>query len=164
METEQKLGIKTFLYYLYQSVTTGIGILFLAFVIFSINPSLGFISSGLFIFAFFVIAAGVVRSWIKYVSCTFVLGEHALIIKRGIISKKEISIPYRQIQNVNLEQSAIYRIMNVSKLIILTAGQDGNDTVGESEGVFDVIDASVAKYLQEDLLKRTNIQQVETAR
>lgn len=163
MENEQKLGIKTFLYYLYQRVGTGIAIFLLAFVIYIFNPGLGPIAFLVSIIALITVVIGVIISWFKYINCTFILGEHALIIKRGILSKKSASIPYRQIQNVGIEQSLSYRLLGVSKLVILTAGHDDNDTVGDAEGVFDVIDALTAKKLREDILRRTNVQQVETA-
>ena len=164
MATEQKLGIKTFFYYLYRSLAIGIGLLILSLLLPNTNQAFHFIAYGLLILSFLIIVAGAINSWVKYISCTFILSEYALIIKHGLINKKEISIPYRQIQNVNIDQSAANRMMGVSKLIILTAGQESNPRAGESEGVFDVIDASVAKELQENLLRRTNVQQIEQSR
>ncbi len=162
MGTEQKLGIRTFLYHLYQNIATGVAILILAFVLAVVNPGLSSVAFVLTIVSFLIVAAGAARGWLKYISRTFVLDEHALIIKQGILSKKETSIPYRQIQNVNIEQSLSRRIMGVSNLIILTAGEDNNDTAEKSKGVFEIIDISVARNLQENLLKRTNVQQVES--
>lgn len=74
------------------------------------------------------------------------------------MSKKEVSIPYRQIQNINIEQTFSHKMMRVSKLIILTAGSDNADKVGESEGVFEIIDSELALKIREELLKRTNTQ------
>lgn len=162
MGTEQKLGIRTFLYHLYQNIATGVAMLILALVLVIVNPGLGFIASVLAALSFLVVVAGTIYSWLRYISCTFILDEHALIIKRGILSKKETSIPYRQIQNINIEQTPSRRIMGVSNLIILTAGEDNNNTVGKSEGVFNIIDISMARSLQESLLERINVQQIKS--
>lgn len=163
MDIQQSLGARTLIYYLYRNTLLGVILLIVSFVIGTINPDIGLISSALMVLSFFIIIVGAIRGWIKYVSCTFVLGEYALIIRRGILSKRETSIPYRQIQNVDISQSFSNRMMGVSKLVILTAGHDDNDNTGESEGIFDVIQSSVASELQEELLKRTNIQQIKQA-
>jgi len=97
-------------------------------------------------------------SWFKYISCDFTLGENAFSIRKGVLSKKEVSIPYRQIQNIDIEQSFNFKMMGVCKLVILTAGNDNNDKDGESEGVFDVIDFKVASSIKEMILQKTNIQ------
>jgi uncharacterized membrane protein YdbT with pleckstrin-like domain len=70
------------------------------------------------------------------------------------LSKKEISIPYRQIQDINIEQTFYFKMMGVSKLVVLTAGSDDNDKEGEAEGIFEVIDSSVAEKIREELLQK----------
>ena len=52
------------------------------------------------------------------------LDTDALKIKRGILSKEEIAIPYRQIQDVDIEQSISDRMWGVARLAILTAGHE----------------------------------------
>ncbi len=89
------------------------------------------------------------------------LDTDALKIRRGILSKEEIAIPYRQIQDVDVDQSISDRIWGVARLAILTAGQEktgeGND---ESEGIFPAIDRVLAESLQTELLKRADIEKV----
>ncbi len=174
METAQKLGIKVFLYFLYKKIIIGIILLILSFVALYYKDVIGlklfFILGGKAgsiinssIILFFVISliflfGGIILSWLDYISCTFILGDNAFSIKRGILNKKEVSIPYRQIQNVSIEQNFSSRTMGVCKLVVLTAGNDNNDKDGEAEGVFDIIDSGVAVKLKNELLHRSNIQ------
>ena len=55
-------------------------------------------------------------------------------------------------------------MMGVSKLVILTAGNDNNDKEGESEGIFQVIDSNIAEKMRTDILERANIQEVKEVR
>jgi len=175
MNTNQKLGIRVFYYYLSKRILTGIILLIISFFISSLKSVMisklvlvfplttttsivsGFII-GLFILSFLLIVFGLFISWFEYISFNFILSENALIIRRGFFSKKEISIPYRQIENIDIEQSFNFKMMGVSKLVILTAGNDNNDKEGESEGVFEVIDSKIAVNIREIILQKTNIQ------
>jgi len=175
MNTSQKLGIKVFYYYLSKKISAGIALLVVSFIISSFKDSMvsglnSFLSlitatsivtyfiNGLFIVSVLLLVLGGLMSWFKYISCDFTLGENAFSIRKGVLSKKEVSIPYRQIQNIDIEQSFNFKMMGVCKLVILTAGNDNNDKDGESEGVFDVIDFKVASSIKEMILQKTNIQ------
>lgn len=174
MNIPQKLGIKVFYYYLFQKVFVGILFLVVFFIIASLKSflvsSLVFIFPlsvaivivnyfivGLFAVSIVFIAGGFLMSWLLYIRCTFSINDDSFNISRGIFSKKEISIPYRQIQDINIEQTFYFKMMGVSKLVVLTAGNDDNDKEGEAEGIFEVIDSSMAEKMREELLQKTNI-------
>jgi putative membrane protein len=178
MNIEQKLGIKVFYYYLSRRVLVAILLFLVSFVIFSFNEVIvskivflfpvsvavaivDYFIGGLFVISILALAAGFLLSWLQYISCTFALEENSFNIRRGIFSKKEVSIPYRQVQDVDIDQTFFNKLMGVSKLVILTAGNDDNDEEGEAEGIFEVIDADVAEKLREDILRRTNVQTVK---
>lgn len=175
MNTEQKLGIKVFYYYLSKRVIVGLLLLIVSFIFTSfkavIIPKIAFLlpmsiaigianylTIGLFIVSFLFILGGFFMSWLNYISCTFTLGEQSFNIKRGILNKREVFIPYRQIQDISIEQTFYNKMMGISKLVILTAADDNNDTEGESEGVFEVIDSNLAQKIQKELLEKTNVQ------
>ena len=100
-------------------------------------------------------------SWLIYENYKFALGEDALKIKRGVFTREEIAIPYRQIQDVDIEQDFYYRIIGVSRLVILTAGHEDEKTAkDETEGVLPAIDSALAERLQSQLLTRANVQTV----
>ena len=177
MHTPQKLGIKVFYYELSKKITTGLLLLIAAFVLLSFKSFLiskitlllpagaaaatvSYFTFGLFIISFLFIAGGILISWFYYIGCTFTLDEHSFNIRRGIFNKKETFIPYRQIEDIDIEQSFFHRIMGVSRLVILTAGDD-NDKEDETEGIFEIIDSHVAEQMRKDILQKTHIQTVK---
>lgn len=103
----------------------------------------------------------ILNACIDYVTKEFMLDRYALRIRSGFLSRQEITIPYDQIQNVNMNESIIGRIFGVSELIVLTAGNE--DDGEESSGTFSTIDRSWAVTLQDELLKRSSIQEVRPA-
>lgn len=108
----------------------------------------------LFLLTYFV-------SWLIYTHYKFSLGENSLKIKRGIFDKEEVAIPYRQIQDVDIERDLGFQMMGLSRLVILTAGHDDEKkSDDESEGVFPALDKDLAEWLQKELLERANIQKV----
>jgi uncharacterized membrane protein YdbT with pleckstrin-like domain len=90
------------------------------------------------------------------------MAEDSLKIKRGILSKTENAIPYRQIQNVDIERSFMFQMLGLSRLIILTAGHEDENVKGtdEAEGVIPAVDQKIASWLQTELLKRADVQKV----
>jgi len=177
MGTSQKLGIKVFYYYLSKKISVGLLLLIASIVFSSLKSAIiskiiflfpkslstaivSYFSIGLFIVSILLIFGGLLMSWFNYINLSFTLDENSFNIRRGIFSKKEVSIPYRQIQDVDIEQTFFNRMMGVGKLVILTAGNDDHDKEGESEGVFRVIDYKVAEQMRKDILQRTNVQTV----
>ena len=177
MENEQRLGVRVLVLYLCKNLMIGIGLLILSFVLMSfqdavasrsfgsfslgtMGPTLNLLIEASFVASLFALLIGAEISWLFYVDCTFSIGEDAFTIKRGILSKTQISIPYRQIQDVYLNQSLLHRILGVSKIVILTAGNDIHEKEDESEGIFEMIDSAVARKLKETILERSNIQKV----
>ena len=90
----------------------------------------------------------------------FLMSDDSLKIKRGILNKVENAIPYRQIQNVDIERNFTFQMLGLSRLIILTAGHEDEATKGsnESEGIIPAIDSKLAEWLQTELLKKADIQ------
>jgi len=113
-----------------------------------------------FLLSFFI-------AWLIYINYKFCLGEDSLKIKRGILNKEEIAIPYRQIQDVDIDRDLSFRMMGLSRIVILTAGHEdsrdsGDDPLerGQSEGYLPALDCDLAEWLQAQLLQRTNVQKV----
>jgi uncharacterized membrane protein YdbT with pleckstrin-like domain len=101
-------------------------------------------------------------AYLTYANYLFMLDSDALKIKRGILSKEETAIPYRQIQDVDIEQNISDRIWGVARLAILTAGHEEAKEGDEdtSEGILPAIDRALAESLQTELLKRADIEKV----
>jgi len=100
-------------------------------------------------------------SWLIYINYKFMLGEDSLKVKRGILNKEEVAIPYRQIQDVDIERDLAFQMMGLSRIAILTAGhEDKDDKDDQSEGILPAMDKDLAEWLQTELLKRANVQKV----
>ncbi len=119
----------------------------------------------LLFFALFILllVADLLFSYITYISYEFLLDDNALRIRKGLISKNETSIPYRQIQDVDMEESITDRIFGVARLAVLTAGHEDKEPDSKedfSEGAFPAIDKDEALSIREALLKNANIEKV----
>jgi uncharacterized membrane protein YdbT with pleckstrin-like domain len=180
-----KLGGKALFVYIVDHTLPALGFLFLAAVIALFEPlfnmtlssyasvpittlssidsavsSLALACVGLFLVCFCV---GFLIAWLKYLNYRYILDDTALEIQQGILFKETVSIPYRQIQNVDIKRSVLYRIFGLSSVFILTAGREdinSGDGSNDSEGIIPIIDKDHAESLREILLGRTHVQEV----
>ncbi len=108
-----------------------------------------------------VFAITLLVAWLISANYKYCLGDDSLKIKRGILNKEEVAIPYRQIQDVDIRRDLSFQMLGLSRIVILTAGHDddrpGND---ESEGILPALDKDLAEWMQAELLKRANVQKV----
>lgn len=173
---EQNYGPRAFTFYLFQNSIFSVMLFFFVVILSTQRESilsflplnqmnvsvdlastiLTYVIGGFFILTALIIALGIIMSWIQHISHTFVMDEDAIKIKVGILDKNEVTIPYRQVQAVNTVRPLFYRMMGVSKIVIFSAGNDYDDREGETEGIFDIVDAKVADYIQSELLKRSS--------
>ena len=91
----------------------------------------------------------------------FMLDDHSFHIRRGILMVKEKLIPYRHIQNVDLEQPYHYRIFGVVRLNITTARvdtfADEKDKKHDSKHLIPLMDKKIAKELSHFLVTKGNM-------
>lgn len=99
-------------------------------------------------------------AWLTYINLTYELTDNAFTVRRGIFDKEETSIPYRQIQSIDLRQDIIGQIFGFSTIVVLTAGHDQKDEEGEAEAEFPAMDRALAANLREELLKRSETERV----
>jgi uncharacterized membrane protein YdbT with pleckstrin-like domain len=101
-------------------------------------------------------------TWLIYSRYKFCLGEDSLKIKRGVLNKEEVAIPYRQIQDVDIRRDLSFQMLGLSRIIILTAGHEDDEKPGDddTEGILPALDKDLAEWLQAELLKRANVQKV----
>jgi membrane protein YdbS with pleckstrin-like domain len=101
---------------------------------------------------------GLIGATIQYLAFSYCLDEHSLKVKTGILDIHEDAIPYRQVQDINNRRNLLFRLLGISKLIILSGGtEDAGDANDESKNIIPAIDKHVAEYLQEELIKRANV-------
>lgn len=168
---EQTLGPKT--YWLFFSQKVDMAAIFFVFAIFlsflgrtTVVPleykriiSIGSMTClGITLISFFI---ALIATRLIYKNHSFCLTADSLKIKEGVFSKQEIAIPYRQIQSVDITRSLFQQVMGVSRLVIITAGHDDLETEhNEARGMMSVIDKELAEALQEELLRRADVQKI----
>ena len=172
LDTWNRLGSRTYWLFVSQKLEVAGGF-FLVAILFSIArslsiapkatvPFLGLAGITCFIIFFIALGYAFLSSWILYKSHEYCLAEDALKIRQGIITKTELAIPYRQIQNVSIERTFSDQILGLSRLVILTAGEDSDNkgSGGESEGLLPALDKNLAAELQNELIKRADVEKV----
>jgi putative membrane protein len=105
-----------------------------------------YLIAGFLVFLFILI----IYSYLSYLRFSFFLDEEKqeFVIQKGVLSKEHISIRLDKIQQVNINQSLIQRIIGVYSLDIDTAGSD------KKEASIKAIDHHTATILRERLLNR----------
>ena len=94
----------------------------------------------------------------------FVLSPDAFKIRRGVFHKEEFAIPYRQIQNIEIERTFRQQMLGLSTLIILTAGNEAGQTGSDApEGIIESVDREVAERVRDELLRRASGQKAGEA-
>jgi putative membrane protein len=175
-EVYHTMGKKTFWIFFLQRINAALILLLLTIVLFVLGQQ-AFLATTQFgdlagytmmaawiALALFVIALAItfLVAWLVYSTYKFCLGDDSLKIKRGILNKEEVAIPYRQIQDVDLKRDLSFQMMGLSQIIILTAGHDEDEKPGDddTEGILPALDKNLAEWMQAELLKRANVQKV----
>lgn len=115
----------------------------------------------LLLLVFFLLLVGaVIIAFFQYIAYEFMLDEHALKIRSGIINIEVEAVPFRQIQSVDVERDLLYRVIGISRLVIFTSATEDPGTGEKAEVVIPAIDKNVGYAIQEELLKRANIERV----
>jgi len=182
----EKLGSRTFWVFVFESSSPAIVLFIVAFILLIVegdgagnvlpflntypnlltlvNSTLVIGLTGILGLFLLFIAIAFITATLKYWNYHFYMDENALRIRYGILSRFETSIPYRQIQDVDIKQTMTQRMMGVARIAILTAGhndaerkEDGQDF---SEGALPVLEKNRAEKIRDILLQRANIEQV----
>ncbi len=104
-----------------------------------------------FLYAILAIALlTMVISIIRYFKHYFYIQNNELVVEKGVLSKKKLSIPFDRIQNVNIEQSLIHKLFNVYKISLETAGS------ASKELEFSALEALTAEKLSDYLLHQSH--------
>jgi len=103
-----------------------------------------------------------VIAYLQYVNFTFFLDEEKeeFVIQKGVISKNKITIQLDKIQQVNINQSVIQKLVGVYSVDIDTAGSN------KKEASIRAVDNEIALHLKHKLLsfEKTSLQTIEDDR
>ena len=82
-----------------------------------------FVSGGsnypLWLMLFFIPTA--VAAVVRYAAYRYRLGDDEIMVREGVLTRNERHIPYARIQNINLVQNPIHRMLNVAEVHLETA-------------------------------------------
>ncbi len=104
---------------------------------------------------------GIIINALRYKFFLFTLEEFSFKLRKGVLRVEEISIPYRQMQNVDVTRPFIYRILGISRLVVISAGNEQSMDGDQVDTVFDPIDKEIAEEIREILDRRIGIQVIE---
>ncbi len=176
----QKLGPKTFLFFIFDHI--GISLLFLlativVIVVQNLTSGMYFIAPYSFIFtdliltgfALFLLAAivGFLIAWIEYSRFQFMLDADTFRIRRGVLTAEYISIPYRRIEAVDVKESLIYQMFGVSRITIemtIDTELESDRKSNSNDEVLPAIDRDLALTIQSELTQRSNVQKMNIER
>lgn len=110
---------------------------------------LGFIYPlGLPIFTLLMLT-GIVHTLFRYRSWRFEVREDSLYLERGVLTKRYTIVPFSRLQHVDTQRSPLDRVMNLSTVVVYTAGSRGADVSIPG------LEPEKATELQKDLKDKT---------
>ncbi len=116
----------------------------------------------IFFLAIIVGGVGIIINTLRYKFFLFTLEEFSLKLRKGVLRITEISIPYRQMQNVDITRPLLYRFFGLSRLVILSAGHEQDNEGDQTDTVFDPIDFEIAEGIRGFLGRRIGVQVTES--
>lgn len=91
----------------------------------------------------------------EYYSLTFTFDDKALYVRSGLITHREIAIPYRQIQTINIIEHAGSQLLGLCSVVVVTSATAKPEDDEKSEATFPLMHKSIAKDLRDTLLGDT---------
>ena len=161
--SEQHLGRKAFYLLLSKKTNISLALFLVAFIFLGSKTSLSkyvpaeiisYIVIGAFLLALAVFIIGFLATLLQYKNTTFRLAEFALQINRGVMNKTEVSIPYKQIQDVVINRSLSQQAMGLSSLVMMVAGHKAGDEHEVTEVRIEPIEKLLAEEFSAAMQKK----------
>lgn len=97
--------------------------------------------------------------FLTFNSYRYELTEREFRKEYGVIRKKYVSIPYEQVQNVDIYRDVAERLLGLSELHIQTAGMSEGAKQTSAEGILPGLAKDEAENLRSELIKRASLSQ-----
>ena len=95
------------------------------------------------------LVTGSVLSWLFF---RYQIRDDSILIRSGVIKKKQLDIKFDRIQGVNTQQNPVYRVLGLVTVSFDTAGSTGN------EGNLPAVTRTFANALRENIASRSKKQ------
>ncbi|MDP1689477.1 MAG: PH domain-containing protein [bacterium] len=169
-----QLGPKTYWFLIIKRLFASLMLLVLAPVFYGIKGNefllnysqfFDIIAIFLLIASFLLFIASIIIALLEYKTSRVMMDDSTFHIVRGILSKEEVSIPYRRVQSVEIRQPLIFRIFGLGRVVISTttdfdqsnSGNKGDD----NDEVINTMDYSIARMLENKLTNRAEVERIE---
>ena len=98
----------------------------------------------------------IIWAYLSYQNYRYILEDKAIRIEKGVIWKREVSIPYERVQNVDIVRGPITRLLGLSDVRIQTAGYH-TPTYIKEEGRIPGVDPQEALRVRNQIISRISI-------
>jgi putative membrane protein len=102
-------------------------------------------NKAIYILSVFVVIPSAGFHILRYLTTRFRLNNRELIIRSGILFRKERRIPYERIQDLELHQTLVRRWLGLASLKVTTAGAEAE------EAALDVVTANDAEQIRREI-------------
>lgn len=113
-----------------------------------------------FVIDILLIAGGIFSGWLEYIHYSLALDEHGFKVKKGFLTQRERSVPYRRIQEVTIHRSPFDLVWGVGTVVVDLLGDSDGSPVGEDRLTVNAVSSEMAAEIRDELLKRAQIEQM----
>jgi membrane protein YdbS with pleckstrin-like domain len=163
--SNQGLGSKTFLLLFLKRSSVAIVLILSVVLVFAANAISGDLGSFLLTVSLWGMLLGVLLTvgalgvtWLEYSHYSVVTDENNIRTTSGIVAEEETGIPYRRIREVKIERSMSDQVFGTGTLILTVTGEG---SAQEIQIVLPALDNSLAIELQNTILKKAEVEEVD---
>ncbi len=170
LNQEQRLGRKAYLLMSARKVGTGLIILIIGLALLALAGTFKLVIPativndaviGVFLLAVIAIVMGLITARVEYDKYTFTFEEFGMKLRRGRMRIVEVTIPYRQMQDINIERGILHQMSSTSKVIISTASNEADEKKNETDIVLEPVAKDTAEEIRLMLMRKIGVQVVE---
>lgn len=103
-------------------------------VLLALAPGLGWVFVIIYLLAnalWVIVAVVLIPPYCKTIS--YHLGEDELVVRRGLVTRAEDTVPYAMITNIGVRRSPLDRLLGLGSLAVHTAGFSGQSSAPEAK-------------------------------
>lgn len=102
-----------------------------------------------------ILIAWVVRPFLYWMTTQYVITDHRIIVRTGLITRSGRDMPLSRVNDVSFKKSALERVLNCGTLMIESAGTQGQLVISSVPDVED-IQREIYRLHDEDDERRRN--------
>ena len=96
-------------------------------------------------------------AYLEFRNFDYFFEQDNVVIKKGVIRKTTVTIPYSKVQNINIKRGLLLRILGLSEVQIETAGATAATGKIKPEGLIPAVGEEDAKKIFEFLNKKIEV-------